>query len=202
MGMRAALCECEAADFDVCAVLAVGRCHQCGRAFCESHRGDARAMLCGGCRSVRVRRAAQAERERRNVAAAKRAEAVRREERHAASVAAREEKTGWAELRAEVEMIDAWLASNGPTGTDVSRGRAIFAGALGIGAVALMVPIARTGNLAFVLGMLAVALVWSGWTVTRKYRQEQRRRWRRERNRLLLARGCGVPGCAMCARDA
>jgi hypothetical protein len=136
------------------------------------------------------------------VEAAKRAEAVRREERHAAAVAAREEKTGWAELRDEVEMIDAWLASSGPGGTEISRGRTIFAGALGIGAVALMVPIARTGNLAFVVGMLAVALVWSGWTVTRKYRQEQRRRWRRERNRLLLARGCGVQGCAMCARDA
>lgn len=202
MGMRAALCECESTDFDVCAVLAVGRCHRCGRAFCESHRGDERATLCGACRSFHARRVARAERERRNVEAAKRAEAFRREERHAAAVAAREQKTRWAELRDEVEIIDAWLESSEPSGRAVSRGKALFAGALGIGAVGVMVPIARTGNLAFVLGLLAVVLVWSGWTVTRKYRQQQRRRWRLERNRLLLARGCGVPGCAMCARDA
>ncbi|NMO51892.1 hypothetical protein HH310_11890 [Actinoplanes sp. TBRC 11911] len=202
MGMRAALCECESTDFDVCAVLAVGRCHQCGRAFCESHRGDARATLCGACRGFDARRAAHAERERRNVEAAKRAEAFRREERHAAAVAAREEKTGWAVLREEVEVIDAWLASSGPGGRAVSSGKALVAGALGIAAAAVMVPIARTGEWAFVLGILALVLVWSGWTVTRRYRQHQRRRWRLERNRLLMARGCGVPGCAMCARDA
>ena len=199
--VRPALCEHESPELDLCAVLAVGRCHQCGRAFCASHRGDDRSILCGECRDRSARRSAHADRERRNVEAAKRAEALRREERHAAAVAAREEKTGWAWLRDEVDMIDAWLAANGPAGREVTKPEAILAAALGLGAGALTVPVARTGNLALVLGILALVLVWSGWTLTRKYRQHQRRRWRRERNRLLLARGCGVQGCAMCARD-
>jgi hypothetical protein len=135
------------------------------------------------------------------VEAAKRAEAIRREERHAAAVAAREEKTGWALVRDEVEMIDARLAGSGPAGRHVSRGRTVVAAVLGLGALVLMVPVIRTGDPAYVLALLAGVLVWSGWTVTRKYRQHRRKWWRLKRNRLIQARGCGVHGCGMCARD-
>jgi hypothetical protein len=197
--VRAALCEQETRELDVCGVLAVGRCHQCGWAFCESHRGDEEAILCRACRDGNGRRSAAAERDRRSVEAARRAEVRRREERHTAAVAAREEKTGWAQVREQVEVIDDWLAANGPAGREVTQGRALFAAVLGIGAVASMVPVGRTENLAVVVALLAVVLVWSGWTMTRKYRQHQRRRWRRERNRLLEARGCGVLGCTMCS---
>jgi hypothetical protein len=202
---EAAVCDHEprhAAGLERCQVVAVGRCHRCGHAFCESHRGDDYSTLCSRCRddiaAEEAHRQAAEKLEQTRAAAAAAKLAQEQTERHAAAVAAREAETGWAEKAIEVDEIDAWLA-DGSDGKPVSMGTAVSAAVLGVVAVALMVPAARAEKLGCVVALLGGIAAWALWTVGRRYRQHQRARWRLERDRLMQARGCGAPGCSRCA---
>jgi hypothetical protein len=228
MRASGATCEtdCRRSDrtYGRCEVPAVGRCAGCHRPFCESHQSENRSDHVGGspvrrfaslaecyeCQDREFTREVTEAREAHERAEAGRQKERKRSERerrqHAAKVAAREAETGWARAEIRVARLSPRIGKLEPR-NPATFGQAVAAALVGV--IDLLLLATMWGGMAAgdseraVLGLLGLLLllwptVWTVGILVKLMRQQLRRSYIRERDELLLARGCGDPTCGRC----
>lgn len=139
-------------------------------------------------------------------------ERIEREERdHSARVARHEAEAGWSRLKPRVEWLNSRIAEYF-VGQPTTVGAAVGAGILAFFVVLVLICLFAAfvtfddiskGDavvLGFELAFLLSLLAWPAWTFRKLFRVKMRQRWIEERNRLLMARGCGDAQCRRCTR--